>query len=119
MTSLSDLFKQAVEDVHHSSNGFVAFLTILKHCLTFEKKLSMEFRLKGFPCFRPSQIFIFLFMVFYITSPIDLLPEMWIASVLAYIDDAIVFAASLIYTLYDVLGVYASKVGESRGKSKK
>ncbi len=114
------MVQRSAEEVNKSSNGFIAFFMVFKYCLTFEKQLSIGFRIKGFPCFRPSQIVAFLLMLFYILSPIDLLPEMWIRPIVfAFIDDALIFAAGLIYTLYDILGFYVAKAGESNGKSKK
>jgi uncharacterized membrane protein YkvA (DUF1232 family) len=73
--------------------------------LDYERKLTLKYRAEHKNVIRPSTLFLIAIGFFYITSPIDLIPERWVGAPWGYIDDLIVaifVSARVIMDLSDV-----------------
>jgi uncharacterized membrane protein YkvA (DUF1232 family) len=78
------------------------YISLLAELFALESSKCMERRLTGRFTVRPSSVLFLLFAFFYAVSPVDFIPEAFINSWAAYIDDVIVCAAALCYAIADI-----------------
>lgn len=94
------------------------YIKLIGELLAFESAKCTEQRLAGKFIIKPSSIFILLFVFLYAVSPVDFIPERFINSWIAYIDDVIVCAAAACYVVSDITSaIEGRKLGaaEKRG----
>jgi len=78
------------------------YFKLIAELLSLESSKCTERRLEGKFVIKPSSVILLLFAFFYAASPIDLIPERFIDSWAAYIDDVIICAAALCCAIADI-----------------
>jgi uncharacterized membrane protein YkvA (DUF1232 family) len=77
-------------------------IKLIAELLALESSRCTERRIAGNFAVKPSSVILLLFAFFYAASPVDLIPEGFIDSWAAYIDDVVICAAALCYAIADI-----------------
>lgn len=78
-------------------------LKLILEVLRAETELTIAFKMKGVKVVKPSLVLIGMLSLFYILSPIDIVPEKIITPVVfGFIDDLLVLAACVVYIMSNV-----------------
>ena len=92
--------------------------TLIIEMLTLEADRCTHRRLQGKLTIKPSSVILLIFAFFYAASPVDFIPEAFINSWAAYIDDVLVCAGALCYAIADLTSALEGRrMGKNSGSA--